>query len=701
MAQVIDSFNGDTNWGSIYGVTWLAYNFVPTDSYSIEAITVRLKRLGSPGTCTLSLRLVDGVTRKPTGSDLVSQTFNGDDLSDTTEDKKITFGTPLALTRGTEYACVIRAPGGSASHKISAKSGAGYTDPQYNISPDSGSSWSVYNTQTFWFQAWGTLSTYGTDGFIGIQYQGLIGDYRVDGNGTFTRVKQIASSSLHANFFAQKVAVSNVGDYLYVLGKMNTSPKKRRIYKLDRNLDIVTSYGTSGYVELNVQSFYSFGDIAVDSSDNILHCCNDNTTNNAMAYISPAGVVQWEGLIYTSAGTQAENLGTGAAFASDETPISLSDNAQCAVRMTKAGAFIDGYPVNGTAAAQITILSSGGNVYIHHLNSGGSPASVMYKFPEDNYTTPTFSESLKDFYPVNGWFLHSSNGDMYLPGTNAAGGDDDKFHRVSASDGSTVVNSYQLTSTLGQNSITSVCELKSGRVIYTSQANLASSDGTYYMYLMKENMAFGGGSSLDKLIDSDGYTWDSYPTDTDIIIAAYPQSNYVGRIDHDTTAGTLKTTGSKHGSAFNSLFGPRGTVASPVDGSIYVVGYQTSSTTRVYKINNELAIDTAWAGGTGYVEFTATCAGVTGQRFGFHVGAGGGIAVAMDDPDNGNPITLIDADGNLVWCGRARATVSLMSLTRTTLKGVAFSLTVMSWCALIMVRTRSLLRSYQLLMAAW
>jgi len=92
----------------------------------------------------------------PTGDDLCVGTTNGNTLPESpaaSEEREITFGSPIELTSGVTYAIVVRAAGGSfgASLRWENKSGV-YGDGARYSSSNSGSSWSIQGSNDLWFQ---------------------------------------------------------------------------------------------------------------------------------------------------------------------------------------------------------------------------------------------------------------------------------------------------------------------------------------------------------------------------------------------------------------------------------------------------------------------------------------------------------------------------------------------------------------------
>lgn len=115
MATLRDSHNtGDDGDNGFYGANvWVGQTFTASASYSITSVKLKLYRLGSPGTITVSIRATS--SGLPTGNDLCVGTTDGDTLttSSSGEWREITFGSAYTLTSGTVYAICVRALNGA------------------------------------------------------------------------------------------------------------------------------------------------------------------------------------------------------------------------------------------------------------------------------------------------------------------------------------------------------------------------------------------------------------------------------------------------------------------------------------------------------------------------------------------------------------------------------------------------------------
>jgi len=137
---------GDDALSSFYGDTWIAQNFATsTSSMNTTSIKLKVKRTGTPGAITVSIRAVDGDS-KPTGSDLTSGTLDYVDLIADAETGWIVL--PLSdytLSASTTYSLVIRASGGDNLNKYESrmKTTGTYSGGNNLTSSDAGVSWTT------------------------------------------------------------------------------------------------------------------------------------------------------------------------------------------------------------------------------------------------------------------------------------------------------------------------------------------------------------------------------------------------------------------------------------------------------------------------------------------------------------------------------------------------------------------------------
>lgn len=159
---LVDYYNsGDNNQGDFQGSEWLAQTFEASETFDISRVKVKMYRVGSPGTLTVSIRATSAGL--PTGSDLVSGSFNANTMvtSSPGDWYEITFGTAQTLTVGNTYAIVVRATGGDINNLIYWRTDttAGYANGQRAGSTDSGASWSAVSGQDLMFETYAGTGT--------------------------------------------------------------------------------------------------------------------------------------------------------------------------------------------------------------------------------------------------------------------------------------------------------------------------------------------------------------------------------------------------------------------------------------------------------------------------------------------------------------------------------------------------------------
>ena len=159
-AEALDeNYDGTGGDVELSGATWKAQTFTPPTDLTITKVAIKIKREGSPGTVTASIRATS--SSLPTGNDLsTAGTINGNDLTEAYAWTDIDMA-DCALLGGTEYAIVVRATDGDASNHIFWEvniSGA-YAGGQGAHSGDSGASWSVDTAYDHGFKTYGKRTT--------------------------------------------------------------------------------------------------------------------------------------------------------------------------------------------------------------------------------------------------------------------------------------------------------------------------------------------------------------------------------------------------------------------------------------------------------------------------------------------------------------------------------------------------------------
>ena len=145
--------SGDDDQRTIQGVNWEAQTFTPGANHTINRFFAKILRGASPGDVTLSIRAT--AAGLPNGADLVAATINGNAVSLSALLTLFNFVAGAALTSGTKYAAVLRAPSGDVSNYILWR--CDQTSPSYAggarcYSSDSGATWAEETTRDFLFE---------------------------------------------------------------------------------------------------------------------------------------------------------------------------------------------------------------------------------------------------------------------------------------------------------------------------------------------------------------------------------------------------------------------------------------------------------------------------------------------------------------------------------------------------------------------
>lgn len=141
-----------------YTANWIAQTFTPTLVHMISKVKLKLFRVGTPGTITVSIKATAG--GKPTGADLCVGTIEGTGITDDANGEwyEITLGDGYVFEKDVMYAIVVRAPSGDSDNKVSwraDKSSPTYTGGTYCSTSDSGVEWGIVSGSDCMFEEWG------------------------------------------------------------------------------------------------------------------------------------------------------------------------------------------------------------------------------------------------------------------------------------------------------------------------------------------------------------------------------------------------------------------------------------------------------------------------------------------------------------------------------------------------------------------
>jgi hypothetical protein len=157
--KLYEYYNADDDLNaSIYGLGQAAQTFtVGAIGHYITAVKLKLYRIGSPQTVTISIKATDG-NGHPYGNDLISKEINGNELPESATWIEINFPSNIWLNANTKYAIVVKAPQGVSQQQVQWR--IDNTNPTYSggnreYSSDGGSSWTSDTNSDCMFEVWG------------------------------------------------------------------------------------------------------------------------------------------------------------------------------------------------------------------------------------------------------------------------------------------------------------------------------------------------------------------------------------------------------------------------------------------------------------------------------------------------------------------------------------------------------------------
>ncbi len=187
---------GDDAGNGIYGSTWYGQTFNTTASHSIDAVRLKLYKIGTAGYLYVAIRATSGGL--PSGPDLTSGVYDASLLiTSTTGSYREISLTEYTLAANTQYAIVCYGTGADASNDTcwrSDNTAPSYTGGYYVSSTDDGITWAANTSRDFMFEIYGdpamtvtsaqVYSKYGEDGdglvFV-VDYTNEVTPYYPDG----------------------------------------------------------------------------------------------------------------------------------------------------------------------------------------------------------------------------------------------------------------------------------------------------------------------------------------------------------------------------------------------------------------------------------------------------------------------------------------------------------------------------------------
>lgn len=154
---------GETSNYIMHGLNWIAQSFTigavgPNQEARLTQLRLKLWRIGSPGTLTLSIKNVDGA-QKPTGADLSTGTIDGNSVTPASPGQWYDIPmTAFDMQPGTMYAIVGRCLAGDAANAVYWRYdfvAATYPGGRSIYSNNGGVTWTFHTITDCMFEVWG------------------------------------------------------------------------------------------------------------------------------------------------------------------------------------------------------------------------------------------------------------------------------------------------------------------------------------------------------------------------------------------------------------------------------------------------------------------------------------------------------------------------------------------------------------------
>ena len=145
---------GATGSAFNYGAVYKCQTFTASDSYTSSGVKLQLRKIGAPGTVTITLKATTG--GKPTGDALATGTTDGNSLptDGTGEWRQIEWASNFSIVDETVYAIIVNITNGDILNAILWRmDGASptYAGGSYGSSSDSGANWTMNTAADFMF----------------------------------------------------------------------------------------------------------------------------------------------------------------------------------------------------------------------------------------------------------------------------------------------------------------------------------------------------------------------------------------------------------------------------------------------------------------------------------------------------------------------------------------------------------------------
>lgn len=161
LATSYESYKVNDDEGlTIYGANWAAQTFTTASSHTVDSVSLKIFKNGSPGTVVVEIKAT--TAGKPAGPILAIGSISDADLNTTPGDWETIAMTPAVnLAASTVYSIVVYAAVGDAANYVGWRddgTAPAYTDGTVDTSADSGSTWTIDASKDTMFEVIGASS---------------------------------------------------------------------------------------------------------------------------------------------------------------------------------------------------------------------------------------------------------------------------------------------------------------------------------------------------------------------------------------------------------------------------------------------------------------------------------------------------------------------------------------------------------------
>ena len=402
-APVIDQQNtAGTTTGTSFGTpNWTGQTFVPAVTGLLARVDIPLFCNGCTGTTpnlTLSVRATSGGL--PTGADLASATIPGFSNGSATTNLSVIFGSPAALTSGTQYALILRP---TANPSVGGyfwirSSPSTYANGSRVTSADSGATWATDTTRDFNFKAYmqtgyassGTFVSAPKDnnpsGGITPIWQSFSWNATTPAN---TSIKFQLAGSNNVNGPFNFVGPDGTASTYFTTSPVQLSPQFYNLRYIEYMAILATTNGTMTPVLSDATT--CFNDVDCSTTQATItpassQVCSNSTGNTAAG---PGGMTSYDWNITNGSITSAANIQAITYNAAATSPLTLgltvtapnacivSGSAPITVNpLPPTPTITPGGPTTFTYPGNVTLTSSSASGNQWYVDTGSGPTAV-------------------------------------------------------------------------------------------------------------------------------------------------------------------------------------------------------------------------------------------------------------------------------------------------------------------------------------